>query len=360
MTNAVLHTPLFDRHQALGARLIEFGGWLMPVQYTGIQAEHVATRTAATVFDTCHMGRFRFSGPGSLQTLSRLLTQEVQTLRDGVCRYGFLLKDDGGILDDTIVYRYSADQWMLVVNAGTRTKDREWIVARLAPGTTFEDLSDGLGKLDVQGPRSLEIVSDLLGRNLTTLPYFRFLAWTRSGTAVTVSRTGYTGEKGVEVYMAADRIADLWDELLAAGVKPAGLGARDTLRLEAGLPLYGHELSEDVTPAEAGMERYAAKSEPFVGCEAVRERLVQGPARRLCGFRIDGRQSARAGHKVLAAGREVGVVTSGTYAPTLQCAIGFAYVESALAAAGTRVTLDTGRAPLEAEIVRMPLYSAVK
>ncbi len=360
MTPTTQYTPLFERHRALGARLIEFGGWMMPVQYDGIQSEHIATRTAVTVFDTCHMGRFRLSGPKALDGLSRLVSQDLRTLKDGACRYGFLLREDGGVLDDTIAYRFDAEHWLLVVNAGTRPKDRAWITARLAPGVDFEDESDRTGKLDVQGPRALEVVSAFFGRDLAALPYFRFVSFTRDGDRITVSRTGYTGEKGVEIYCAADRVGPLWDALLAAGVKPAGLGARDTLRLEAGLPLYGHELSEDVTPVEAGMERYASKTEPFVGQDAVRRRLAQGPAQRLCGFRTGGRQAARAGHRVMAGGQEAGVVTSGSYSPTLQCAIGFAYVAAPHAAPGTRVTIDTGRAALEAEIVRMPLYHAVK
>jgi len=360
MTPPLQYTPLFERHRALGARLIEFGGWMMPVQYEGIQAEHLATRTGVTVFDTCHMGRFRFEGAGSLESLSQLLSQDLRTLKDGRCRYGFLLNEDGGILDDTIIYRTDAKHWMLVVNAGTLAKDRAWIMARLAGAVAFEDASARLGKLDVQGPRSLAVVSAVLGRDLTALPYFRFVEFTRQGDPLTVSRTGYTGEKGVEIYAAADRIVALWDELLAAGVKPAGLGARDTLRLEAGLPLYGHELGEDITPVEAGMDRYASKRDAFVGREAVTRRLATGPAKRLCGFRTAGRQAARAGNRLLLHGQDAGLVTSGSFSPTLQCAIGFAYVATPHATTGTRVTIDTGRTALEAELVRMPLYSAVK
>jgi aminomethyltransferase len=340
--------------------MVEFGGWMMPVQYEGIQAEHVATRTGVTMFDTCHMGRFRFKGAGSLESLSRLLSQDLRSLRDGACRYGFLLNDQGGVLDDTIIYRIDAAHWLLVVNAGTRAKDRDWITARLADTVTFEDASDRVGKLDVQGPRSLDVASTVLGRDLTTLPYFRFVEFSRKGEHLTVSRTGYTGEKGVEIYVPADGIVSLWNELLAAGVKPAGLGARDTLRLEAGLPLYGHELGEEVTPVEAGMERYASKSDAFIGREAVTQRRAAGPAKRLCGFRTAGRQSARAGHRVQVAGQDAGLVTSGSFSPTLQCAIGFAYVATPHTAPGTQITIDTGRATLEAELVRMPLYSAVK
>jgi aminomethyltransferase len=360
MTASLRQTPLFDCHRALGARMVEFGGWLMPVQYEGIQSEHVNTRTGVTVFDTCHMGRFYVSGSRALDALSHLVSQDLRTLRDGQCRYGFLLRDDGGILDDTIAYRFDAQHWMLVVNAGTRDKDRDWIVPRLGGDVTFEDASGRQGKLDVQGPRSLELMSALLGRDLASLGYFRFVSLPYRGQTLVVSRTGYTGEKGVEVYLDADRIVAFWNDLLQAGAKPAGLGARDTLRLEAGLPLYGHELSEALTPVEAGLERYASKAEDFIGRAAVTRRLAEGAAQRLSGFRTGGRQAARAGHRVMANGREAGLVTSGTYGPTLQCAIGYAYVATPLSAPGTKITIDTGRASLEAELVKMPLYSAVK
>jgi aminomethyltransferase len=362
--------------------MIDFSGWLMPVQYDGILAEHHRTRTDAALFDTCHMGRFWVSGPGAMDALSGILTADLRTMADGQCRYGFLLREDGGILDDTIAYRFSGDEWMVVVNAGTREKDRAWIEAHLPSGVRFEDRSDTLAKIDVQGPNALGKVSSLLepgcphpglarpevrpapgreslARNaISALRYFRFARAAFQGHDVIVSRTGYTGEKGVELYVGAGHIVALWDALLMAGVKPAGLGARDTLRLEAGLPLYGHELSEHVTPVEAGMERYAAKKEPFMGRDAVRRRLAAGPRVRLCGFRVAGRQSARAGNKVLAEGREIGYVTSGSFSPTLQCGIGLAYVETARARPGSRLAVDTGRSQLEGEVVGVPFYRA--
>lgn len=339
--------------------MIDFSGWLMPVQYDGILAEHHRTRSDVALFDTCHMGRFLFSGPGALKDLSNLLTTDLASMADGQCRYGFLLREDGGILDDTIAYRHGADQWMVVVNAGTREKDSAWIKPRLSADTRFDDVSDQLGKIDVQGPNALAAVTAVVGRDVAALRYFRFVPATFRGSDLLISRTGYTGEKGVELYLDAGRIVALWDAFLQAGVRPAGLGARDTLRLEAGLPLYGHELSDQVTPVEAGMERYASKTNPFVGGDAVRQHLARGPQVRLCGFRSEGRQSARAGNKVLANGTGIGYVTSGSFSPTLQCAIGFAYVDAAWARPGQRVTVDTGRTLLEAEMVRAPFYKAV-
>jgi aminomethyltransferase len=351
-------TVLRDRHVRLGARLIEFAGWSMPVQYDGIMVEHERTRTDATVFDTCHMGRLDIRGAGALDGLSRLLTADLRSMKDGQCRYGFLLREDAGILDDTITYRFDAEHWMVVVNSGTLAKDRAWMRERLPPAVSFEDVSGRLAKLDIQGPRSLERLLAATGLDARDLGYFRFRRFLYAGREAWASRTGYTGEKGVEFYVDARDAGDLWDALLAAGVTPAGLGARDTLRLEAGLPLYGHELSEEITPVEAGMERYAAKAEDFIGRAALLRRWLEGPRRRLTGFRIAGRQSARHGNIVRAGGAEAGCVTSGSFAPTLQCSIGFAFINTEMARPGTPVQVDTGRTTLEAELAAMPLYKS--
>ncbi len=355
---SIQKTPLCETHVKSGARMVDFSGWFMPVQYDGILAEHHRTRTDVTMFDTCHMGRFMVSGPGSMDALAGLLTTDVRAMRDGQCKYGFLLREDGGILDDLITYRFSADRWMIVVNAGTLTKDREWFRARLPDTVAFEDASERLAKIDVQGPNAFDRVRGVLSLDVSGLPYFHF-AVRGAAEELIVSRTGYTGEKGVEIYVDAARIGEVWGQFAKAGVRPAGLGARDTLRLEAGLPLYGHELTEEVTPVEAAMERYASKAEDYVGCGAVRRRLAGGPARRLVGFKIGGRQSARAGNAVLSGGRNVGAVTSGSFSPTLQMVIGFAYVERDLAFPGGRIQVDTGRNILDAEIVKVPFYKAV-
>lgn len=337
--------------------MMDFSGWFMPVQYDGIMAEHQRTRTDVTMFDTCHMGRFWVTGPGALEGLDRLLTTDVAAMKDGQCKYGFLLREDGGILDDLITYRVHAERWLIVVNAGTLAKDREWIQARLPGGTRFEDASARLAKMDVQGPNALARVATVLGVDAARLGYFKFMMFACGGEAI-VSRTGYTGEKGVELYVASDRIVEVWERFEQAGVKPAGLGARDTLRLEAGLPLYGHELSEDITPVEAAMSRYASKTGAYIGREAVEAHRQQGPAKVLVGFRIEGRQSARSGQAVMVAGRRVGVVTSGSFSPTLQAVIGFAFVEPLLAVPGVRMQIDTGRNLLDAGVVKIPFYKA--
>jgi aminomethyltransferase len=355
---SIQKTPLCDAHVKLGARMVDFSGWFMPVQYDGILAEHHRTRTDVTMFDTCHMGRFWVTGPGSREGLDRLLTTDIRAMRDGQCKYGFLLNEEGGILDDLITYRFNAERWLVVVNAGTLPRDREWIRSRLPAGVTFEDASIRLAKIDVQGPNAFAKVQQVLGVEAAALGYFKFTPFDFGGEAI-VSRTGYTGEKGVELYVDSARIVELWNRFVEAGIKPAGLGARDTLRLEAGLPLYGHELSEAVTPVEAAMDRYAAKADPYIGSEALRKRREQGPTKVLVGFTIEGRQSARAGQAVLADGRHVGTVTSGSFSPTLQRVIGFAYVERARAVIGARIQVDTGRTVLDAEVAKTPFYKAV-
>lgn len=355
-------TVLYDRHVALGARLIDFGGWDMPVQYDGILAEHQRVRQDVGLFDTCHMDAFRVEGQGALDFLSRLVTPNLRTLADGKCRYGFLLCDDGGVLDDLIVYRIDATHWMVVVNAGTASGDFAWAQAHLpVAGVTLVDLRGEQGKLDVQGPRCRVPVERVLGLSLADLGYFTFRVFSFEGARAVISRTGYTGELGYEIYAPETAIGRIWDRLYEQGVKPAGLGARDTLRLEAGLPLYGHELSTAVTPVEAGMLRYASKDEPFVGQAALRTRQATGLGRMLAGFTLTSRQSARHGNRILdVAGAEAGLVTSGSFAPTLGYAIGCAYVRPDLAAPGTQIRIDLGTRQLDAQIATLPFYRRAK
>jgi aminomethyltransferase len=356
MSAALRQTPLHGRHERLGARMVEFAGWSMPVQYDGILAEHERTRTDASVFDTGHMGAFLVEGAGALDALSQILTADLRALPDQRCGYGFILNEQGGILDDLITYRFESGRWMLVVNAGTRERDGAWLSGHLPRGVRITDLSAGAGKLDVQGPRAQPAVEAVLAAAFGTLPRFGFCVAGAGRRAVTVSRTGYTGEDGYELYAAHDVIAELWDALIARGVRPAGLGARDTLRLECGLPLYGHELTEDLSPLEANLLRFACKEEDFIGRAALLDRRRRGPAYRLTGFKLAGRQSARHGDRVRSGEADVGWVTSGSFAPTLGVALGMAYVPPPLAGAGGRFRIDTGRRMLEAEGTPLPFY----
>ena len=350
-------TPLHDAHRALNARMGPFGGWDMPIQYEGILAEHEHTRKAVSAFDICHMGEFDLRGPTAESDLERLLTQRVSTIAIGQCRYGYLLREDGGVLDDLTCYRLAADRFYLVVNAGTLDQDREWIRSHLSPATTFTDVSGDTGKIDVQGPASRAAMESALNVKLPDLKYFRAEEVTLLGAPCLLSRTGYTGEWGYELYMPTSKTRMFWDALLSAGqIKPAGLGARDTLRLEVGYPLYGHELSVERTPAAATRGSFVDITKDFIGKAAVVRDLDHGCPRYLAGLRLESRRAARAHDKVLHQGAAVGEVTSGSVAPSLGVAIAFAYINANLCAPGTEVELDVHGKPLPAVVVEIPFY----
>lgn len=321
-------TVLANEHRNLNAKMVPFAGWNMPVQYSeGILAEHQHTRKSVSLFDICHMGEFRVKGASSAEALDRVLARAVADQKTGTCRYNFLLNEKGGVLDDLIVYRLADDEFYIVVNAGTREHDAAVLRERLGSAAAFEDESDMTAKLDLQGPLSAEILRRY-GFDPESLPgYYKFIRTQFSGVPCLLSRTGYTGELGFELYFHADHAVPLWRSLLShEEVKPAGLGARDTLRLEMGYALYGHELNEDTTPVEAGaaaMLKLETTSRVFPGSDALRN---TPPAKRLIGLLMEGRRTARAGDIVLADGREAGRVTSGVFAPSLGCAAAMAYV----------------------------------
>jgi len=350
--SAPLETPLSRWHRAKGAKMAPFAGWEMPIQYEGIVAEHMHTRTAAAVFDICHMGEFLIRGPGARQQLEQTVSHRLDNLEPGKCRYGFLLNPQGGVLDDLIVYHLEADSYMLVVNAACAAGDFAALSSRLSVPVKIEDVSGKTGKIDLQGPLSLEVLEKLLGADFRDLGYFSFRAATFAGEKLLVSRTGYTGELGYELYLSWDSTLALWEQLIAdARVRPAGLGARDTLRLEAGLPLYGHELDEDHTPAEAGMDKMLTNPADYVGKEGalrVRQRLIP--------LTIAGRRSARAGDVVvLPDGTQAGVVTSGSFAPSLDHAIALAWIDEACAGADSFL-VRAARTELPAQKTVLPFY----
>ena len=343
---------------ALGARMAPFAGWDMPIQYTSILSEHEHTRRAASVFDTCHMGEFELRGPTALADLERLLTMPVASLAIGQCRYGYLLREDGGVLDDLTCYRLGPDRFWLIVNAGTRPQDAAWVWQHLSPTTQFTDLSDDTGKLDIQGPTARAATEHALGARLPDLGYFRFAEITLRGVPCLLSRTGYTGEFGYELYCPAKTVRDFWDQLLAGGViKPAGLGARDTLRLEMGYALYGHELSLERTPAGASRGRYIQLTKDFIGKPAVEAELKQ-PKQVLVGLRLESKRAARAGDAVAVKGHTVGAVTSGSLAPSVGVAVAMAYVDAAHAQTGGKLDVVSRGAALPATVVALPFYAA--
>jgi aminomethyltransferase len=357
MDASIMKTPLYDAHVALGARMAPFAGWEMPIQYEGILAEHHHTRAAASIFDTCHMGEFDVRGPAATADLERLLTQPVATLQAGQCRYGFLLRDDGGVLDDLTCYRRGPDHFFLVVNAGTLSSDADWIRAHLSPSTRFTDLSPGRAKLDIQGPTARAEMEKALGVRLPELKYFFFTDGELAGVPGTLSRTGYTGEWGYEFYFPAEAARMLWDRFLAGGgIRPAGLGARDTLRLEMGYPLYGHELGPDRTPVGACRGPFIDTGKDFIGKAAVLRDQQNGAARIMVGLRLDGKQAARAHDRVLEDGRVVGEVTSGAFAPSVGVAVALAYVDRTFSEVGRPLAIDVRGRPRPATVVDLPFY----
>jgi len=329
-----------------------FAGWDMPIHYEGIVAEHMHTRSSAAVFDICHMGEFLIRGPGARQQLEQAVSHRLDNLEPGKCRYGFLLNSRGGILDDLIVYCLEADSYMLVVNAACAAEDFATLNSRLSAPVLIEDVSGSTGKIDLQGPLSLTVLEKLLVADFHDLGYFSFRAARFAGERLLVSRTGYTGELGYEIYLPWGHTPALWERLIAdARVKPAGLGSRDTLRLEAGLPLYGHELDADHTPAESGMEKMLTSPANYVGKEGalrVRQRLIP--------LNIAGRRSARPGDPVaLPDGRQAGLVTSGSFAPSLGNSIALAWIDNTHADADNFI-VRAAKTELPAQKTVLPFY----
>ncbi|MCA9402918.1 MAG: glycine cleavage system aminomethyltransferase GcvT [Candidatus Omnitrophica bacterium] len=328
-SNAPLkRTALYQDHIVHHAKMVPFGGWDMPLQYSGILDEHAHTRAAVTVFDISHMGEFIIHGDPVNSGLDRIVTQTLTDLPVKACRYGAMLNDAGGVLDDLIVFRMQEDKWFLVVNAATTAKDADHIRTHLRSAEDFEDVSAQIGKVDIQGPHAREVMQQFVG-DIGRLDYYTFDFFPLLGENVLISRTGYTGELGYEIFYPWDKTTYLWNALLEAkGVKPAGLGARDLLRLEVGYSLYGHELSEDVSALECGLSRFIDFEKEFIGKDALMKKQEHPLPGHIIGLVSNTRRSPRAGHKIYtAAGKAVGTVTSGAYSPQLKKGIGLARVE---------------------------------
>ena len=351
-------TPLYDRHVSLEARIVSFGDWLLPVQYAGVLAEHRQCRTAAVVFDTSHMGQFVLRGPAAAEQLGRIGTQDAEALAIGRCRYGFLLNDAAGVLDDTILMRLGEQEFLLVVNAGPSEGDWQWIESHLAGDVELSSLSAaGWGKVDLQGPASARVLAGRVDVDLAALAYFGVSRARCLGRDCILSRTGYTGELGYEIMAAGEDLRAIFEALLSdEAVAPAGLGARDSLRLEMGYPLYGHELSVEHNPIEAGLGMFAAGGREFIGSRRLAELADAGPRRKLVAFRAASRRRTNPANEVRFEGRSVGAVTSGAFSPSLEVSIGLAYVEAPLADVGRELVVDTGRCELPVTVCEKPLY----
>jgi aminomethyltransferase len=362
MSSDLKRTPLYDEHVAAGGKMVPFAGWEMPVQYpTGITAEHHAVRRAAGLFDVSHMGEIEVRGARALELVQHVTTNDAARLDVGQAQYSALLRDDGTMLDDLIVYRF-ADHYLLVVNASNRARDFEWIDA-FGPrfGVEVIDRSDAIALLALQGPLAPRILARLTDTDLDAIGYYRFAEGEVDGRAATISRTGYTGEDGFELYVAAADAAHLWRRLLEAGAAdglvPAGLGARDSLRLEVGYALYGNDMDERRTPLEAGLG-WVVKLDKgeFVGRDALLRQKEAGVRTRLAGFRLLERGFPRPGYAIRVDGEPAGEVTSGIVSPSLGEGVGLAYLPAAGAKPGTRIEVVIRDRGVPAEVVRPPFY----
>jgi len=350
-------TPLFEEHKRLGARLAPFAGWLMPISYGSIIGEHKWSRSSASIFDICHMGEFIISGKGAKKGLNRILTMELDNMKDGTCHYGFMLNERGGIIDDLIIYKINDNKWMIVVNAATTEKDEAHIKNHLPDGVRLENISNILGKLDIQGPLSKEILKGFIGDGLEKLDYYTFSFFKILGDDNIISRTGYTGELGYEIYIDNNKIIELWRRLLEdKRLKPAGLGARDTLRLEMAYPLYGQDITEDTLPQEANLSQFVDFKKDFIGKEALLKKKEKGIKRKLVCFKTDSRRAPRHNFKIYLHEKEIGIVTSGSFSPSLGCGIGMGYVEEGYDKKGTRITIKDGSTVITAIIQDKPFY----
>jgi len=358
---ALKRTALNGLHKSLGARMVEFGGWEMPVEYSGIIQEHLAVRRAAGLFDVSHMGEIEIRGPHALSLLQHVTSNDASRLRDFQAQYSALMHPKGSAVDDCVVHRVTQEQYLICVNAANTAKDFDWIVEQNSAGAVVRNVSSEYSQFALQGPRAAEIVSKVSSVEVTGLKYYGFCRARLCGSEGLLARTGYTGEDGFEFYFAPDDSEQVWNTLMEAGkaegLIPAGLGARNTLRLEAGYPLYGHELDEDTTLLEAnlGWITKLDKGE-FIGRDALLEQRARGTRKKLVGFEMTGQGIARDGYDLYVASEFAGRVTSGSYAPFLKKNIGMAYTFSPLAVAGSEVEVEIRRRRAGAQLVPLPFY----
>ncbi len=361
MEKEIKKTCLNERHRALDATMVEFGGFDMPIEYSaGIVGEHEAVRNHVGVFDVSHMGEVMVTGPDAARFVNHIFTNDVEKVADGAIVYGMMLHPDGGTVDDLLVYREGPDAFFLVINAANIDKDVEWIKANAAGyDVVIDHLSDSYGELAVQGPDSEQILKTVLGLDMSSLTFYTFAHTTVDGEDVIVSRTGYTGEDGFEIYASPELTVKFWDKLIEAGVQPCGLGCRDTLRFEAGLPLYGDELTDEISPVEACLSMFCKlDKEEFIGKEAIVAQKAAGPARKIVGLEINGPAIARHGYEVLDGDDNVvGHVTTGYRSITLGKNIAMALVDSAHSALGTELKVRVRRKVFPAVVVKKRFYT---
>ncbi|WP_143415175.1 glycine cleavage system aminomethyltransferase GcvT [Geobacillus sp. E263] len=360
-------TPLFAVYERYGAKTIDFGGWELPVQFSSIKEEHEAVRTRAGLFDVSHMGEFVVKGDDSLAFLQKMMTNDVSKLTDGRVQYSLMCYEDGGTVDDLLIYKKADGHYLLVVNAANIEKDFEWLHGHLFGDVELVNISQEIAQLALQGPLAEQVLQKLTNTDLSAIKFFSFQDDINiNGVKVLVSRTGYTGEDGFEIYCRREDAVALWESILEAGkeegVLPCGLGARDTLRFEATLPLYGQELSKDITPIEAGLG-FAVKTNKdadFIGKDVLKKQKEEGTARKLVGIEMIDKGIPRHGYKVFANGEEIGFVTTGTQSPTLKKNIGLALIKTEFTEMDTEVEVEIRGKRLKAKVIATPFYKRAK
>jgi aminomethyltransferase len=362
---SLLRTPLYDIHVQAGAQIVPFAGWEVPLLYKGIIPEHQHTRTAGSIFDVSHMGRIMVAGPQSLDLLEQVYTRKLADMPAGRVRYSYICNESGGILDDLVVVRYEEEgRWLVICNGSNREKIFSWMTRHAAgKDVSVEDITIQTGMVAIQGPKTLETLRPLIPFDASGLKNWSFLSGNYMGIDYYISRSGYTGEDGCEIIVPAGVAAFIWQRVTQtedgtpSEIQPAGLGARDTLRLEAGLPLYGHELTEQTDPISAGFGWAVCLDKPFIGAEALRRIAVEGPVRKLMGLELTGRRIARQDSQVQdGSDHVIGAVTSGTLSPTLNKSIAMAYLAKQYAAAGQKVVVKVRDQAVPATVVALPFY----
>lgn len=362
----LLKTPLYGIYERYGAKIVDFAGWALPVQFSGVIHEHETVRTRAGLFDVSHMGEILISGKNSAEFLDHMLANEVFTLEPGKIRYAHLCNQNGGVVDDVLVYRYDENEYLLVVNAANTQKDFDWIKSYAPKDVNIENISDNIAQMAIQGPASEKIIQSLTSVNLSQIGYYSFVRNIKiAGYNCMLSRTGYTGEDGFEIYCSPENAVSLWECIIEAGkdydLLPVGLGARDTLRFEACMPLYGHELSEEISPLEAGLERYVKLTKPdFIGKKALVKQVAYGLRRKLMGLEMLDRGIPRNGYSVLLNGERIGYVTSGSYCPTLKKNLGLALLKIQYADIGRIVEVEIRGKELKAKVIGIPFYRGIR
>ncbi|HHW31450.1 MAG TPA: glycine cleavage system aminomethyltransferase GcvT [Clostridiaceae bacterium] len=356
-------TPLYQEHLKLGANIVDFGGWEMPVQYTSIIEEHEKARTAAALFDVSHMGEISIKGEGAQDFLQRMLTNNIEFSSDNQVIYSPMCYPDGGVVDDLLVYKLDSEEFLLIVNASNTDKDYEWLVDHNDSNLEIINVSGEYAQLALQGPKAESILQRLTDTPLQEIKFFHHLPDVNiKGIKALVSRTGYTGEDGFEIYLEPSKAVEMWNILLDEGkdegLVPAGLGARDTLRFEAALSLYGHEISAEISPLEAGLKRFVkTEKADFIGKAALKQQIEDGLKRKLVGFEMIGRGIPRNGYEVQVNGVRVGHVTSGSYSPSLKKNLGLALISSEYAEIGNTIDVVIRNKPIQACIIKIPFYS---